>query len=52
VFFNGHGAQFLPFDFFNGFPTIAVELDVEIGVHALIIAPADDVKSNLPLLRF
>ena len=40
VFFNRHGAQFLPFDFLNGFPTITIRLNVKIGIHGLIIALA------------
>jgi len=38
--FNGQGAQFLPFDFFDGFPALAIELDVGIGLHVWIIAPS------------
>ena len=45
MFIQSHGAQFLPFELFNGFPTLAVHLDVKIGVHGLIIALKRDAFS-------
>lgn len=46
VFLNRHGAQCLPFDLFDGFPAFSIKLHIEIGIHRLIIAPANASNST------
>src|SRR5258708_19818327 len=38
MFFNRHGAQFLPFNFLNGFPALTIHFDIKLDINILIIA--------------